>query len=111
MMLPLASAAEPSAMDAFLDWARIEGTWGMAIVIFGLVAQLTFFLRWVVQWIASERRGESHVPAAFWWLSLAGASMLLLYFIMRRDPIGILGQGFGWLIYTRNLALLRRAGK
>jgi lipid-A-disaccharide synthase-like uncharacterized protein len=61
-----------------------------------------------VQWIVSERRGESVVPLAFWYLSLGGASLLLAYAVWRQDPVFILGQSFGFLVYTRNLVLIAR---
>jgi lipid-A-disaccharide synthase-like uncharacterized protein len=75
----------------------------------GFVGQALFFSRFLVQWIASERRGQSVVPLAFWWLSLVGGTLLLAYAIYRRDPVFILGQAFGFLVYTRNLVLIRQA--
>lgn len=72
-------------------------------VIIGLGGQILFASRMVVQWLASEKLGKSVVPSAFWWLALGGASMLIIYFIWRRDIVGILGQATGWLIYIRNL--------
>jgi lipid-A-disaccharide synthase-like uncharacterized protein len=74
----------------------------------GFAGPLLFTSRFLVQWIASERRGQSIVPTAFWWLSLGGASLLLAYAIWRRDPVFILGQSFGFLVYTRNLVLIAR---
>lgn len=79
---------------------------GIAWVVVGLLGQALFTGRMVVQWMVSERRGRSTVPVAFWWLSLMGASMLLVYFIWRKDIVGILGQGLGWFIYLRNLSLI-----
>jgi lipid-A-disaccharide synthase-like uncharacterized protein len=76
--------------------------------VLGLVGQATFFSRFVVQWVASERAGHSYVPLAFWWLSLAGSMLLLGYAIHRKDPVFVLGQAFGWLVYARNLVLIRR---
>ncbi|MCB9838647.1 MAG: lipid-A-disaccharide synthase N-terminal domain-containing protein [Phycisphaeraceae bacterium] len=67
-----------------------------------------FFMRFFVQWIHSERQGRSAVPVAFWWFSLAGGVMLFTYACARRDPVFMLGQGMGLLIYTRNLMLIRR---
>ena len=69
----------------------------------GLLGQLFFSGCFVVQWIASERRRNSVVPRAFWYLSLAGGATLLGYAIYKRDPVFILGQGAGLLIYARNL--------
>ena len=65
----------------------------------------------VVQWIASERKKASVVPLAFWWLSLGGGTALLLYAIHRKDPVFILGQAAGLLVYGRNLAFLRGTGR
>jgi lipid-A-disaccharide synthase-like uncharacterized protein len=74
----------------------------------GMAGQAVFFSRFLVQWIASERAGKSTIPRAFWWLSLTGAMLLLAYAIHRKDLVFVLGQAFGWLVYTRNLVLLRR---
>jgi lipid-A-disaccharide synthase-like uncharacterized protein len=75
----------------------------------GFGGQALFGLRFIVQWIHSERRGESVVPVIFWYISLCGGAVLLAYAIYRRDPVFITGQGLGLLIYARNLALIRRA--
>lgn len=104
----LATAADASAFDAVLRWAKVESAWELWLLAFGVLAQAVFFFRWIVQWLASERRGESHMPEAFWWLSLAGASMLFTYFVLRGEPVGMLGQSIGWVVYLRNLQLLRR---
>ena len=77
-------------------------------VLFGFGAQFLFFLRFFVQWLASERRGRSYIPVIFWWFSLAGGSMLFVYACQRRDPVFIAGQGLGCLIYIRNLILIYR---
>lgn len=74
----------------------------------GLVAQAAFASRFIVQWIVSERRGESVIPISFWYLSLIGTSGLLIYAIVRADPVFILGQSMGSIIYTRNLMLIYR---
>ena len=91
-----------------LEWFQIDEPWQVWLVLFGLFGQVTFFCRWLVQWIVSEIRGESHVPVTFWWLSLAGATMLFAYFLVDRDPVGMLGQSVGWVVYSRNLCLRRR---
>ena len=75
---------------------------------FGLVAQLAFTARFVVQWITSEREGKSVIPLAFWYFSLFGSTGLLVYAIVRADPIFILGQSLGSVIYLRNLTLIYR---
>ena len=77
-------------------------------IILGLVAQIAFTARFLVQWIASERRGESVIPIAFWYLSILGSSGLLIYAIARADPVFILGQSVGSIVYIRNLTLIYR---
>jgi lipid-A-disaccharide synthase-like uncharacterized protein len=77
-------------------------------LVIGFGGQGIFFMRWVVQWIASERTGESRVPVAFWYLSLIGGLITLAYAIYRKDPVFIAGQSIGALIYLRNLMLIHR---
>ena len=79
-------------------------------VIVGFIGQLLFTGRMLVQWIESERQKRSVVPVSFWWFSLLGTSMLLAYAVARRDPVYIVGQSFGFVVYSRNLVLLKRAG-
>src|SRR6266478_7887943 len=82
-----------------------------AWVVFGLVGQLMFTFRFVVQWVASERSGRSTVPVAFWYFSLLGGAVLFVYALWyRHDLVFTLGQGAGLFIYARNLALIRRTG-
>lgn len=78
------------------------------LVWFGLAGQGVFMARFVLQWYVSERRGRSHVPVGFWWLSMAGGLMLTLYGVLDRDPVVILGQSLGLAIYARNLVLIYR---
>ncbi len=85
-----------------------EGTFGTVLFIFGLLAQITFTARFVVQWLASEKAKKSVIPVAFWWLSISGGTSLLIYFILRHEPVGILGQATGWFVYARNLYLIYR---
>ena len=92
-----------------MPWYSFPSPGELVLLVFGLLAQAIFFGRWVVQWLASERRGESHMPELFWWLSLLGASMLLVYFILRHEPVGMIGQCVGWTVYARNLHLIHRA--
>jgi lipid-A-disaccharide synthase-like uncharacterized protein len=73
---------------------------------FGLVAQLSFAARFLVQWIASERAGKSVVPMAFWFFSIAGGLMTLLYGIVKREPVIIFGQLLANIIYIRNVMLI-----
>lgn len=74
----------------------------------GFLGQGVFFMRWVVQWLASERSAKSHVPIAFWYMSLIGGLITLAYAIYRRDPVFIAGQSIGSVVYLRNLMLIRR---
>ena len=75
-------------------------------VLLGFVAQLFFTMRFVVQWLASERAKRSVVPVAFWFFSLFGGGLLFVYAVQRRDPVFIAGQGLGLVIYIRNLWLI-----
>ena len=77
----------------------------------GFAAQILFGSRFLVQWIASERKGRSIVPVSFWFLSLGGGLLLLSYAIWRMDPVFILGQSTGALIYSRNLYMIHRERK
>ncbi len=74
----------------------------------GLLGQVFFTSRFLVQWLVSERRKESVIPMAFWWLSILGGVTLLAYAIWRMDPVFILGQSFGVIVYGRNLILIFR---
>jgi lipid-A-disaccharide synthase-like uncharacterized protein len=77
-------------------------------LVIGFLGQACFFSRFLVQWMASERAGRSLVPRAFWYLSIAGGTIVLSYAIWRRDPVFIVGQSVGLVVYLRNLVLLRR---
>ncbi len=80
-----------------------------AWVLFGLLGQLFFTLRFLVQWLVSERLGRSTIPVAFWYLSLTGGAMLFVYALWyRHDPVFTLGQFVGLFVYGRNLVLIRR---
>jgi lipid-A-disaccharide synthase-like uncharacterized protein len=78
-------------------------------LVVGFTGQLLFTARFLVQWLASEKKRDSIVPVAFWWFSLMGGVTLLSYAIYRRDPVIILGQGMGLVVYVRNLMLLEKA--
>jgi lipid-A-disaccharide synthase-like uncharacterized protein len=109
MAVALAAApTDPALMARMLEWAHVDEPWQIWLVGFGMAAQTLFFCRWLVQWFSSEKRGESHIPAAFWWLSLSGATLLLIYYVIRHEPVGVLGQCVGWIVYARNLWLIRR---
>lgn len=75
-------------------------------VLIGLGGQMMFTGRFLVQWLASERQRRSVIPVAFWYFSLAGGLVLFAYAVYRRDPVFILGQSTGILIYSRNLWLI-----
>lgn len=77
-----------------------------AWILLGFIAQGLFTMRFVVQWIASERAGKSIIPIAFWFFSLGGGLLLFVYAIHRQDPVFIAGQGIGVFIYVRNLWLI-----
>ena len=72
------------------------------------LGQFLFGSRFILQWIYSEKKGESTIPIGFWYLSIFGGIGLLIYAISRKDPVIITGQLFGILIYTRNLILIYR---
>lgn len=78
-------------------------------VILGFIGQLFFTARFMFQWIASEKARRSVVPISFWFFSIGGGLILFAYAIHRRDPVFIMGQGFGLFIYIRNLILIRRS--
>jgi lipid-A-disaccharide synthase-like uncharacterized protein len=80
-------------------------------LLLGFVGQAFFFSRFVVQWVVAEKRGESVVPTAFWYLSICGGLILLLYSIHLLDPVFIAGQALGSLVYVRNLVLIHRKKK
>lgn len=80
-------------------------TWDFWVFI-GFAGQFLFAARFIVQWIASERRRASHVPIEFWYLSIVGGVITLAYAIHRRDPVFIVGQGSGLIVYVRNLMLI-----
>jgi lipid-A-disaccharide synthase-like uncharacterized protein len=80
-------------------------------LLFGLLAQIVFAMRFVVQWIASERAGRSVMPVAFWFISLLGGGLTLVYGLVRREPIIIIGQVLAVFIYVRNLMLIYRPRK
>ncbi len=77
-------------------------------IAFGLLGNLCFFSRFLVQWIASERAGRSYIPIAFWYLSVVGSVILLVYAVHRRDPVFTLAYLPNSVVYVRNLMLIRR---
>jgi len=83
-----------------LDWSYL--------MVLGFVGNALFSMRFLVQWLASEREGKSVIPVSFWYWSIAGSVLMCIYFIFRRDPVGILAYLPNSLIYFRNLMLIRK---
>ena len=77
-------------------------------IIVGFVGQLFFTMRFVVQWIATERKKKSFIPIHFWYFSILGSILLLSYAIYRKDPVFILGQSLGMIVYFRNLYFINK---
>jgi lipid-A-disaccharide synthase-like uncharacterized protein len=104
LLVDLSHAVGAYFVDVFvtrLDW------W----VILGFSAQALFTMRFVVQWIASERAGHSVIPLAFWIFSIFGGLLLFVYSLYRKDAVFIAGQGFGVFVYLRNLYFVMRDRK
>jgi len=83
-------------------------TTDIVILVIGFTGQAMFFMRFFVQWLYSEKHKRSLIPIAFWYFSLGGSSLLLIYAIIKRDPVFIVGQSTGFIIYIRNLILIKR---
>lgn len=99
-----------SILDHLADWTHAVFILKFDMwVIIGLLGQALFMMRFVVQWLASERAKRSVVPLAFWFFSIGGGIVLLVYSIQRQDPVYIAGQGLGLIIYVRNLMLIGRS--
>lgn len=79
-----------------------------AWIAFGLIGNAVFFSRFLIQWLASEKAGKSIVPTTFWYLSIAGSAVLLIYAVHRRDPVFILAYLPNAFVYLRNLQLIKR---
>lgn len=77
-------------------------------VLFGFLGQAAFSARFLVQWVVSEKKRKSTIPIAFWYFSLAGGMILFIYAVHKRDPVFVLGQGAGLIVYIRNLILIKR---
>ncbi|MHC0054485.1 lipid-A-disaccharide synthase N-terminal domain-containing protein [Actibacterium sp. D379-3] len=90
-------------MQSLLDYFGITSRSDLIWLLIGLFAQMMFSMRFLIQWIMSERERKSVMPNAFWWFSLVGGLMLLVYGFQRGEPVIILGQGIGIAIYLRNL--------
>jgi lipid-A-disaccharide synthase-like uncharacterized protein len=99
----------PRTLSAYLQDVLVDRfDWW---VLLGLAAQAMFTMRFLVQWLASERAGRSIIPTAFWLFSIAGGLMLLAYALYRRDVVFIVGQSFGVFVYLRNLQFVLRDRK
>jgi len=81
----------------------------IALMIWGIIGQVTFTFRFVYQWIYSEKKGQSCLPLGFWIISIIGSIMILSYAIYRMDPVLFIGQGFGIVVYARNISLIRHS--
>ena len=99
-----------AAINGIMTWFFPDGINAAEalLLVVGLVAQAMFSARFLVQWVVSEKKRESVIPLAFWYLSLCGGMMLFCYAVMRKDPVIMLGQGTGIFIYSRNLYLIYR---
>jgi lipid-A-disaccharide synthase-like uncharacterized protein len=84
-------------------WWTTTPTTELIWITVGFIAQFMFSLRFVVQWLATERARASIIPETFWYFSLAGGALLLAYAIYRLDPVFIAGQAAGLVIYARNI--------
>ena len=80
-----------------------EAAW----ITLGFVGQALFTMRFLVQWVQTERQRESVIPVAFWYFSIAGGLTLLAYAIYRADPVFVVGQAGGLVVYVRNLYFIR----
>ncbi|KAA3519371.1 lipid A biosynthesis protein [Agrobacterium vitis] len=98
-------------MNDLLAYFKIHDTNDLIWLALGVIAQLMFSLRFIIQWLVSEKQKRSVIPAAFWWFSVIGGIMLLAYGIHRGEPIIMLGQGLGIIVYIRNLMLLHQGRK
>lgn len=78
------------------------------LIIFGILGQILFSLRFVYQWLYSLSRNESLLPSGFWLISLIGSGIIAIYGIIRVDPILILGQSVGFIAYTRNIFIYKK---
>lgn len=92
-------------MASYLSTITPETIW----IIVGFIGQSLFFMRFFIQWLASEKAGRSVIPNAFWYFSMLGGVTLFAYALYRQDPVFIIGQSTGLFIYARNLYFLRKA--
>src|ERR1700731_4798730 len=83
-----------------LDWSYL--------MVLGFIGNALFSMRFLVQWLASERQGESVIPISFWYWSIGGSILMFFYFLFRRDPVGVIAYLPNSIIYIRNLMLIRK---
>lgn len=93
-------------MESLMSFLGAETRAELIWVLVGLGGQVMFMMRFLIQWIVSEKAKKSVIPVSFWWFSIGGAAILLAYAIYRQDPVFILGQSLGFFIYSRNLWLI-----
>lgn len=89
-----------------INYLNNLSSYEISFLIIGFLGQGLFASRFIIQWLYSEKKGESYIPIAFWYLSIFGGLGLLTYAIFRKDPVIIIGQSFGIFIYLRNLFLI-----
>jgi lipid-A-disaccharide synthase-like uncharacterized protein len=102
----VAQKANTKGRSWLLQLCNVTSYTNLAWVALGLGGQLVFAGRMIVQWLASEKRRQSVVPPAFWYMSLGGGLCLTAYFLWRHDLVGVLGQAMGLVVYVRNIRLL-----
>ncbi|HXM07187.1 MAG TPA: lipid-A-disaccharide synthase N-terminal domain-containing protein, partial [Candidatus Acidoferrum sp.] len=101
MLISLSQAVGDYIQNVFV--MRLNG-W----ILLGYAGQALFAMRFIVQWVASERVGRSVIPVAFWFFSIGGGAVLFVYALYIRDPVFIIGQGLGLFVYLRNLHFVFR---
>lgn len=97
-----------NALTVVMQFLRVETLYELAWVGIGFFAQFLFMMRFIVQWIASEKAKQSIIPLAFWYFSMGGGVLLFAYAVHRQDPVFMFGQALGLIIYIRNLFLIRK---
>ena len=101
-------AAAPAAHHAMFSLFSGPFTNDDMWLVIGFAAQTLFFMRFLVQWIVSEKSGKSVIPDVFWYFSLSGGLVLFVYSIHKQDPVFMMGQGIGLIVYVRNIMLVWR---
>jgi lipid-A-disaccharide synthase-like uncharacterized protein len=104
MLVSLSQAVGDYLQNVFV----VQLNWWLLL---GYLGQSLFAMRFIVQWVASERVGRSVIPVAFWFFSIGGGLLLFVYSLIIRDPVFIIGQGLGLFVYLRNLYFVFRERK